>query len=522
MIKKIVIIGGGTSGWVTTLNFLKFTDNPQIINISSNEIPIIGVGESTTGTMVDLIRNKRNVQIDELDFIKKTNSTFKYGIWHRDWQKQGESFISPLGDEFINETGEPNANYDYYRIYHVAKNNMPYQQTQADFIKNNKMLFLDVPNVDKYFGVDNGLIDFHNTHVAYHLDTFEVGNYIKEQVLENKEVTHYDDLVSNVVRDENGYVKKLILKSGKEVEGDLFVDCTGFFRLLINDNNEFIDWSDNLLTNRAIAFPTKDYEVTNYTTAQARQYGWEWNIPLQHRMGRGYVFNDRMISVDQAVDEISKIYGEIDVVNDVKFTPGRMKNAWTKNVLSVGLSTGFVEPLEATAIHMSIVQVDLFLKNYYSDHLDFTKESQHKNYNRAIGDTWDDIRDFIVAHYINTRQDTDFWKESSSKDRWSDRLKELMEMWSVRMPRVSDYSSSNHMDFYKLGNTLWYQVLIGMKILNPKVAENELKSFNLYDKAISHLIDRQKFNKHILPFGENTNNFYEDKINNLYEYRKVN
>ena len=150
------------------------------------------------------------------------------------------------------------------------------------------------------------------------------------------------------------------------------------------------------------------------------------------------------------------------------------------------------------------------------------KESQHKNYNRAIGDTWDDIRDFIVAHYINTRQDTDFWKESSSKDRWSDRLKELMEMWSVRMPRVSDYSSSNHMDFYKLGNTLWYQVLIGMKILNPKVAENELKSFNLYDKAISHLIDRQKFNKHILPFGENTNNFYEDKINNLYEYRKVN
>jgi tryptophan halogenase len=198
-----------------------------------------------------------------------------------------------------------------------------------------------------------------------------------------------------------------------------------------------------------------------------------------------------------------------------------MKNAWTKNVLSVGLSTGFVEPLEATAIHMSIVQVDLFLKNYYSDHLDFTKESQHKNYNRAIGDTWDDIRDFIVAHYINTRQDTDFWKESSSKDRWSDRLKELMEMWSVRMPRVSDYSSSNHMDFYKLGNTLWYQVLIGMKILNPKVAENELKSYNLYDRAEKELVERNKFNRHILPFGENTNDFYKNKINNLYNYRKV-
>ena len=144
MIKKIVVIGGGTSGWVTTLNFLRYTDNPQIINISSNEIPIIGVGESTTGTMVDMIRDKRNIDIDELDFIKKTNSTFKYGIWHKDWQENGKSFVSPLGDEFINETGEPNANYDYYRIYHVAKNNMPYQQTQAEFMRNNKMLYLNV------------------------------------------------------------------------------------------------------------------------------------------------------------------------------------------------------------------------------------------------------------------------------------------------------------------------------------------------------------------------------------------
>ena len=531
MIKKIVIIGGGTSGWVTTLNFLRYTDNPQIINISSEEIPIIGVGESTTGTMVDMIRDKRNIDIDELDFIKKTNSTFKYGIWHKDWQEKGKSFISPLGDEFLNKTGEPNANYDYYRIYHVAKDNMPYQQTQAEFMNNDKMLYLNVPSDDIYFGArpgddifnkDNGLIDFHNTHVAYHLDTFEVGNYIKEQVLKNNEVIHYNDIVSNVVKDEKGYVKKLILKSGKEVEGDLFVDCTGFFRLLIQDDNEFIDWSNNLLTNRAIAFPTDDYKITNYTTAQARQYGWEWNIPLQHRMGRGYVFNDRMIDVDQAVDEITKIYGKVNIVNDVKFTPGRMKNAWSKNVLSVGLSTGFVEPLEATAIHMSIVQVDLFLKNYYSDHLDCTKQAQQKNYNRAIGDTWDDIRDFIVAHYINTRQDTDFWKESSSKDRWSDRLKELMEIWSVRMPRISDYSSSNHMDFYKLGNTLWYQVLIGMKILNPKVAENELKSYRLYDMAEKELVERNKFNRHILPFGENTNDFYKNKINNLYEYRKVN
>ena len=155
MIRKIVIIGGGTSGWTTTLNFLRHTDNPEIINISSKEIPIIGVGESTTGTMNDIIKSKRNIEIDELDFLKSTNSTFKYGIWHKDWQTIGQSFVSPLGDEFENEYEHPNENYDYYRIYHVAKNNMPYQQTQANFMKHNKLQYLNVPENDYYKPVFN-------------------------------------------------------------------------------------------------------------------------------------------------------------------------------------------------------------------------------------------------------------------------------------------------------------------------------------------------------------------------------
>ena len=527
MIKRIVIIGGGTSGWLTTLNFLNHTDNPQIINISSKEIPINGVGESTTGAIVDLLRSDRNIKINEIDFLKNTNSTFKYGVWHKDWHKKGESFISPLGDEFLNNSGHPSEDYDYYRIYHVAKNNMPYQQTQAQLIKHNKLAYLNVPDNDPYkceFNTTSGDVDFsfhppHN-HTSYHIDSIKVGYYLKRQVLNNKRVKHYDDLVVKAEKDENGYVKKLLLKSGRVVEGDLFVDCTGFFRLLIGDDNEFIDWSNNLLTNRAISFPTKEYTITNHTTAQARKYGWEWNIPLQNRMGRGYVFNDNMLSVDKAIEEMREIHGEIEVVNDVSFKPGRMKNAWYKNVISTGLSTGFVEPLEATAIHMTIIQINIFLKSYYSDHMDLTKSCQHKNYNRTIGETWDDIRDFIVTHYINTRQDTDFWRESSSKDRWSERLTDLMEIWSTRMPRMEDYSTGN-MKFYTLGNTLWYQVLIGMKILNPQVAKNELKSYKLYDDTARHLSERTKFNNHVVKLGYDTEEFYKKELHNLYDYKKV-
>jgi len=170
---------------------------------------------------------------------------------------------------------------------------------------------------------------------------------------------------------------------------------------------------------------------------------------------------------------------------------------------------------------MTIIQIELFLTKYYTDNLDFKNDSQHINYNRTIGDTWDDIRDFINLHYVNTRQDTDFWKMSSSEQRWSPRLKELLETWKTRMPRVVDYSSSNYMNFYKLGNTLWYQVLLGMKILNPTIAENELKSFGLWDIAKRDLQNRSDFNKHVVNLGYNAENFYKNELNNLHDYKSI-
>jgi tryptophan halogenase len=364
-INKIVIVGGGTSGWSTALQFLRRTNNPKIVVLSSEEIPVIGVGESTTGLFNDLITSKSNLYIDEKDFIKKTGATFKIGLYQKDWHTIGESFTSPLGDDFLNKTGIPDFNYDYYRIYHIA-NNLKYYQMQSQFMMNNFAPFLWIDKEDPYpyvFENKIGKIDFRFSHIAYHIDAYKTTDYIREKMLKHPRVEWIKGTVSSVEKDKNDCIKSLKTKDGQIIEGDLFVDCTGFFRLLIEKEyeNDFISWRQNLLENNAILFP-REYEenepIKNYTTAQARKYGWEFNIPLQSRIGRGYVFNNEMINADQALEELESVYGKnVKVTKEIKFNLGRMNKAWIKNVLSIGLSTGFVQPLEATAIHMTILQI---------------------------------------------------------------------------------------------------------------------------------------------------------------------
>jgi tryptophan halogenase len=528
-INRIVIVGGGTAGWSTALQFLRRTNNPKITVLASEEIPVIGIGESTTGLFNDLITSKSNLFIDEKDFIKKTGATFKIGIYHKDWHTIGESFTSPLGDDFLNQTGIPDFNYDYYRIYHIA-NKLKYYQMQSQFMMNNFVPFLWIDKEDPYpyvFENKIGKIDFRFHHIAYHIDAFKTTDYIKDKMLKHPRVEWIKGTVSKVEKDENNCVKSLITKDGQVIEGDLFVDCTGFFRLLIEKEyeNNFISWRQNLLENNAILFP-REYEenepIKNYTTAQARKYGWEFNIPLQGRVSRGYIFNNEMINANQAFEELESVYGKnVNVTKEIKFNPGRMNRAWVKNVLSIGLSTGFVQPLEATAIHMTILQSEHFCMQFYSDYMDFNNESQNELYNKNIGAVWDDIRDFITLHYITPRNDTVFWTESSKKERLSKRMSGLLELWKTRMPRANDYTHGDFANFYNLGNTLWYQILIGMNLLDSELAKNELISWNLYNTAEHHYNERLLFNKFVINKAYSTNDFYKNQIDYLDDFQKV-
>lgn len=481
-VKDIVIVGGGTAGWITALNFLKKTFC-NITVISSKEIPIIGVGGSTTGKLAELI-NVAN--INEKELLLKTNSTFKIGIKHSNWHTKGESFWSPLGVHVENENNYPHRNYDLYRIFHIANELGVENELISRCMKHSLIPMVKFAN---------------NFHIAYHIDTYDFGQYIKKEVLKNTRVKHIEGIVDEVNKNDNG-IKNLKVNN-KNISGDLFVDCSGFKRLLI-DNKEFKSYEDELLVNRAITFNIKDRVINNYTHARAMNNGWMWEIPLQERKGCGYVFSDNHTTPDKVKIEIENELGrEVEIQKDIKFNSGRIQNVWKGNIISTGLATGFVEPLEATSIHMTVIQINHFIENYFTHEMSF--DGQQKQYNKDINVIWDDIKDFIRLHYISPRQDTSFWKDVSNA-KISDSLKDRLNIWKSRMPRFADYGRNN---FYDLGNTLWYQILMGMKLLDKDIAKKELEQFGLYDYAEELYENTMKLNNQVIKQSINNNLFYE-------------
>ena len=503
-IKHIVIIGGGTAGWVTAHNFLnQIPPDIQVSVVATKEIPIVGVGESTTGLFNYLINLKNNITgLDEKEFLKETQSTFKLGIKHSDWHTLGKSFYSPLGDNYYSHQAYPHSTYDHYRIYHVA-NELEYNETlQARLMATNRLHYKYNKNISPIL-------------LAYHLDTYKVGSYLKRKALAVKNCRYIDDQVVTFKQDEKGYVKSIQTKTGKTIYGDLFVDCSGFARILIDKafKNKFISYADNLLVNSALTFNIKNKggaPVKNYTHAWAQKYGWLWQIPTQERMGCGYVYSDHFINATQAQKEIESLLGhKIKPQKKIKFHTGRLEKFWIKNVLSTGLSSAFIEPLEATSIHATLMQINHFLQNYFKPDLSMECELFSQQYNSELTQMWDKIRDFIVFHYITPRKDTQFWTQASSEKRQSEKLKNLLHMWKYRMPRTVDYVHDIGNNFYTLGNNLWYQIAIGMKLLSPKVAKKELKDYNLYDMTTQDYLNLKKTVENVLDNHVTTNNYYD-------------
>ena len=470
MIKNVVIVGGGIAGWYTAHLFLrKINPNITVTLVSTDQIPVIGVGEGTTGTFNQILHSNTTGLIHgerPSDFLKETESTFKLGVKHTDWYNIGHHFYSPIGGEDSNRVSPyPHLDYDSFRIFHIAEQ-LPFNKTlESRLMSTNRLHLLMGQN-------------HYDKKVAFHLDTKKVGEYLKKNALLNKNCKHIEGKIKSFVQDENGLVTSLVLDDGRIVEGDLYVDCSGFSRVLIDKivNNPWVSYNDNLLVDSAITFTEKhEGEIKNYTEAKALKYGWSWKIPTQTRVGCGYVFSSKFIDENKAEEEL----GSVDIQKHIKFNSGRLEKQWCKNVIATGLAGGFLEPLEATSIHATIIQIYYWLDNYYKPELNFNVDLFQEQYNDTMSRMWDDLRDFIVFHYITPRNDTDFWIESSDKKRWSPRLSNLLEMWKYRMPRVVDFITN---DVYYTGNTLWYQIAMGMNILDSTLAKDELKEYNLYEE----------------------------------------
>jgi len=303
------------------------------------------------------------------------------------------------------------------------------------------------------------------TDWSFHFDGHLVGKFLKNN---SKNVNVIDSVITSVNVDETG-ITNLTLEDGSSVSADLYIDCTGFKRLLMSElDNKWIFYSNHLIMNRAVPFrlPYQYFhDIGIHTEAQAMSSGWTWKIPLFDKIGLGYVYCDKFIDYDGAIRELEIRYPEIEInpVKHIEFEAGRLENMWHKNCVSLGLASAFVEPLEATSIHATKLQIDALgeaLKNQTSRDL----------YNKDMAQIYDDIKDFIVLHYMGGRSDTEFWRFCSSGEIATERVKEILEIASYRMLTEDDISNPyNHLSY-----RAWNHVLAGLGKFSKEVAEKSL------------------------------------------------
>lgn len=408
---NITIVGGGTAGWIAAYFICKAQPNKHKITvIESSKVGIIGAGEGSTGTMVSLLQGEFFPHKEDLaEFLEKTDATPKMGIRHVNWSKEPGSYFAPLDG-----TKTASTLNDYLFKYALAVGGK------------------DKMHLGSAIGLlyENGI---HNTHYfAFHFDGHKVGKFFKEKC-EADGVTVLDAVVTDITLNSEGGIDNLFLDSGELLSSDLFIDCTGLPRLLMKKMG--VDWvsrEDVLPMNTAMPF-ILEYEqgevLEPLTTATALSSGWMWDIPLATRRGCGYVFDSNFITPEDAQKEIEEHLGKpIKPIKIIKFVGGYSESFWHKNVLCLGLSAGFVEPLEATAINNTIVQTAIFVNECLDSSVEKTYiKSKQEMFNRRITFLNELTVDFISVHYQSGKSDSPFWKHMTDNKIVSDGAKKIID-----------------------------------------------------------------------------------------------
>ena len=471
-LKNVTILGAGTAGWISAYILSDFfytnKQDVKVTIVDPSSIPIIGVGEGTTGIFYDFLKR---YNLDELDFLRETKATLKFGIVHKDWKELNHQYYGPIDDPHLLASKKDPEDFEYLNVYAVAAG-----RSVADVHLHTKLMETNkVP-----FNLENSRPDLKSPFFyAYHFDNHLVGNYLRKR---SKNIEILDEVYTHASLNKNGEIEKLHFESGKEIETDLVLDCTGFRKLLINKlyNVGWKSYQKNLPVNRAMPFFLKldEKNISNYTLAWAQKNGWMWQIPTQERIGAGYVYCDDFTSPEEAKIEIEKVLGhEIEPRNDIKFTSGRIEKSWVKNCIAIGLASGFLEPLEATSIHSTLIQMILFATDYLKEEMDFNNEKIMDEFNDRVGRQFDDFMIFLNTHYVSNREDSDFWKFVKNDCIHEDTIN-LINKWKNQLPRMSDF------DLYLSGlphvqSQLYYPVLDGLGLLQKDIAREEMNNFNL-------------------------------------------
>lgn len=429
---RITVVGGGTAGWLSALILREGGRRAglplDISVIESSKVPTIGVGEGTTAVFREMLRLLR---LDEQDFLKSTGATIKFGIRHRDWRRKGHQYDGPIDDPH-RVAGGPAGNWlDRYCIASGRSVTEPH-------------LFAQLMERGRapYGRKDDGsLIAVGPYHHAFHFDQAKVGVWLRSRA---EGIAHVDALVTGAERDpETGHITALTLEDGDRHAADFLVDCTGFRRALIAGQMgaRWVGYGDRLPVNRAMPFwldHDTDAEIAPYTLAWAQDAGWMWQIPTTDRIGCGYVYSDAFLTPDQARAEIEARLGRpIEPRNDIRIDSGRLDRAWIGNCVAAGLSQSFFEPLEATSIHGTIVQMMLFTQRHLSDVA--TGRINPAPYNADVARQGDDFCTFINMHYVSERRDTPFWRHVA-EECISEPVRDLLRLWRGKTPDRADFT----------------------------------------------------------------------------------
>ena len=447
-IRRIVIVGGGTAGWMAAAALAKVLGPgyADITLIESEAIGTVGVGEAT---IPQLRTFNALLGLDEDDFVRRTQGTFKLGIEFCDWGRLGDRYFHPFGPFGVDMEGVS------FHAYWLRLNQLGDARPITDY----SLQAMAAARGKFMRPIDAGRSPLSKIAYAFHFDAGLYAAWLRE-FAEARGVTRLEGRIVDVsLREEDGFVRSVTTSDGRIVEGDLFLDCSGFQGLLIEGalQTGYDDWSHWLPADRAIAVPcARVADPVPYTRATARPGGWQWRIPLQHRTGNGYVYSSRFIDDEAATADL---LGQLDGApmadpRMLRFTTGRRRKAWNRNVVALGLASGFIEPLESTSIHMVQSGIANLLAMFPT--LAF-EPAEVARYNRVIAYEAERIRDFIVLHYNATqRDDSELWRycrDMSLPD-------SLLEKYEIFASRGRVFRENEEL----FNDTSWFAVMTGQNI----------------------------------------------------------
>jgi tryptophan 7-halogenase len=419
-IRSIAIVGGGTAGWLAASMLARALPGTRtvITVIESPEIGTVGVGEATIPPIIDLLKF---LSIDEADFVRNTQATYKVGIKFTDWRRLGHTYWHPFGTFGAAINRRP-----FHHWWHKARAaGLPLRFNDfsvcARLGEEEKFRFPDNDPASAASGV----------RYALHFDAVLVAKYLRAYA-ERLGVTRLERTVAGATVREDGFLSELQFADSSRLSADLYIDCSGFRGVLIEQvlHTGYLDWSALLPCDRAVAFPTS---LTSgrppYTHSLARTAGWHWQIPLQGRRGNGYVYSSAHCSESQALEDLLSATGQKPLTEPrfLRFVTGRRKLYWNRNCVALGLASGFLEPLESTSIHLVTSGVFHLLEHFPDTAFD---QRNIDSYNRELIEENERIRDFIVLHYFLTqRDDAPLWRDCQSMD-IPDSLRERIELFT--------------------------------------------------------------------------------------------